>query len=177
MAEPWRRLEEARQLANKRRLRRFFWCWQPRRHAGHVVSAVNCHSFSAKAVEHGCLQAQDIKAAIKFMRVHADAYGIDPARFMTWGVSAGGLLSAIANVTCGIAELQPPAQIVKKNSDSNPDEIASSKVSDCVQGAVAWYGVFDMSTIAEQAKLDGAMSRNKRRAPEWSLLDCFNDQW
>jgi acetyl esterase/lipase len=140
---------------------------------GYVVTSVN-YRFSAEAVWPA--QGQDIKAAIKFLRIHADTYGIDPARFMTWGVSAGGYLSAIANVTCGAVELQPPPQTVKKNSDVSPDDIASSRVSDCVQGAVAWYGVFDMSTIAAQAKLDGAMSRDKKHAPEWRLLDCFKDQ-
>jgi acetyl esterase/lipase len=140
---------------------------------GYVVTSVN-YRFSSEAVWPA--QGQDIKAAIKFLRIHADEYGIDPARFAAWGVSAGGLLSGIANVTCGVAELQPPAQVAKRNSDSKPDEIAAATVSDCVQGAVAWYGVFDMATIAEQARLDGAMSRNKAHAPEWLLLDCFKDQ-
>jgi len=60
--------------------------------------------------------------------------------------------------------------------DTRPDPIASSKVSDCVQGAVSWYGVFDVATIAEQARQARALSRDSADAPEWRLLGCFADR-
>jgi acetyl esterase/lipase len=68
---------------------------------GYVVTSVN-YRLSGEAIWPA--QAQDIKAAIKFLRLHAGKYQINPDRFMTWGVSAGGHLSAIAGVTCGAPE-------------------------------------------------------------------------
>lgn len=41
-------------------------------------------------------QAQDVKAAIRWLRLNASKYGIDPARAVTWGVSAGGHLAGLA---------------------------------------------------------------------------------
>jgi dipeptidyl aminopeptidase/acylaminoacyl peptidase len=45
-----------------------------------------------------------------------------------------------------------------------------------VQGAATWYGVFDMATIAAQARQDKAMSRDVPEAPEWQLLGCFGNK-
>jgi acetyl esterase/lipase len=140
---------------------------------GYVVSSVN-YRLSGEA--HWPAQGQDIKAAIKFLRLHADEYNIDSKRIVTWGVSAGGQLSAIAGVTCGASALQPAQPTTKDNPDAKPDEIVNAKVSDCVQGAVVWYGVFDMATIAEQARKTGAISRDVASAPEWRLLGCFDDK-
>lgn len=41
-------------------------------------------------------QIVDVKTAVRFLRAHADQYGIDPARVGTIGRSAGGHLSAFA---------------------------------------------------------------------------------
>ena len=46
-------------------------------------------------------------------------------------------------------------------------------VSDCVQGAVAWFGLFDLATLQEQAREVKALSRDDADAPEWRLLGCF----
>jgi hypothetical protein len=42
--------------------------------------------------------------------------------------------------------------------------------------AVTWYGVFDMATIAAQAKQDKATSRDVLEAPEWQLLGCVGNE-
>jgi len=73
-------------------------------------------------------------------------------------VSAGGHLAALAAVTCNAKALEP-AQA--------PD------ASDCVQAGISWYGVFDLSTIAAQARKDKALSRDAAGAPEWRLLGCL----
>jgi len=120
-------------------------------------------------------QAQDVKAAIRWLRINASKYGIDPTRAVTWGVSAGGHLSGLAAVSCHVQAFAPE-EAKSFVADTKPDPIVSSNVSDCVQGAVAWYGVFDMETIAEQAKQDKAMSRDVPDVPEWQLLGCFGNQ-
>ncbi|MBS0275041.1 MAG: alpha/beta hydrolase [Proteobacteria bacterium] len=111
-------------------------------------------------------QIQDVKAAIRWLRAHAAEYNIDPARTMTWGASAGGYLAALAAASCGAMNLEPPPSIAAGPSSAN--------VSDCVQGAVSWYGVFDFSTIAAQAREGHSrISRDRADAPEWRLLGCF----
>lgn len=106
-------------------------------------------------------QIQDIKAAIRFLRSNASEYGIDPARAMTWGASAGGYLAGLAAVSCNALSLEPD------------DGLNSSNISDCLQGGVTWCGAFDMATIANQSRQDKAMSRDVASAPEWQLLGCF----
>ena len=39
-------------------------------------------------------QLEDCKAAIRWLRAHADEFGIDPKRAGVWGASAGELLAA-----------------------------------------------------------------------------------
>ncbi len=42
---------------------------------------------------------QDCKAGLRWLSAHADAYGLDRARFALWGASAGGHLAAMLGVT------------------------------------------------------------------------------
>ena len=44
-------------------------------------------------------QLHDVKAAIRWIRGNASALGIDPARMITWGESAGGHLAMLAGLT------------------------------------------------------------------------------
>lgn len=111
-------------------------------------------------------QTQDVKTAIRWLRSHASDYDIDPARAVAWGVSAGGYLAGLAAASCGAAELKAPSSPATNHSKAN--------VSDCVQGAVSWYGVFDFATIAAQAREGHSrISRDTPDAPEWRLLGCF----
>jgi acetyl esterase/lipase len=47
-------------------------------------------------------QIDDVRAALQYLRAHADRYGIDPNRIVVWGQSAGGHLAALAG-TMGYA--------------------------------------------------------------------------
>lgn len=120
-------------------------------------------------------QVEDVKASIRWLRLHASNYDIDSSRFMTWGVSAGGYLSGLVAVNCNKSELNQ--EIGERNSipDAKAAPIPSSNFSDCVQGAVSWYGIFDFATIATQAQQDKALSREDPLAPEWQLLGCFGN--
>ncbi|RYD63266.1 MAG: alpha/beta hydrolase, partial [Verrucomicrobiaceae bacterium] len=44
-------------------------------------------------------QIEDCKAAIRWLRAHAQEYGIDPKRVGVWGASAGGHLVALLGTT------------------------------------------------------------------------------
>jgi acetyl esterase/lipase len=108
---------------------------------GYVVGSVN-YRLSGEAAFPAA--EQDIKAAIRWLRSHADAYGIDPSRVLVWGASAGGQLAALTATSCGIAELGPAADAVPPaRTVTGPPE------SDCVQAAVIWYGVFDFAPLLQ----------------------------
>jgi len=44
---------------------------------------------------------EDVRAAVRYLRAHAEQYGIDPARVGVWGESAGGYLAALTGTTNG----------------------------------------------------------------------------
>jgi len=87
---------------------------------------------------------QDVKAAIRFLRSQAGAYGIDPSRVYLWGGSAGGHLAGLATVTCGVAAFDPPPS-TGRLPGSAAKLAKPLPQSDCVQGAALWYGVFDFA--------------------------------
>jgi acetyl esterase/lipase len=156
-----------------------------------VLAALAARSYVVASVDYRLsgeaifpAQIQDVKAAIKFLRLHAADYGIDPARAIAWGASAGAHLAALAAVSCGAQPLEPrqttpPAAPESQPAPDSPAGTAAPSdvdVSDCVQASVAWFGVFDMATIQVQARHDSAMSRDAPDAPEWRLLGCFAGQ-
>jgi acetyl esterase/lipase len=50
-------------------------------------------------------QLHDVKAAIRWVRAHADRYALDPSRIVVWGESAGGHLAALLGTTGDVASL------------------------------------------------------------------------
>ncbi len=46
-------------------------------------------------------QIYDVKAAIRFLRAHADEWNLDPERFAVWGPSSGGWLASMVGLTAG----------------------------------------------------------------------------
>jgi acetyl esterase/lipase len=137
---------------------------------GYVVASID-YRLSGEAAFPAAVQ--DVKAAIRWLRYRASDYEIDPARAMTWGESAGGHLAGLAAVSCNAQHLEPaqPFKIVIPNFP--PDIVTTSEISDCVQGGVTWFGVFDFATIAAQAREERAMSRDVADTPEWRMLGCF----
>ena len=69
-----------------------------------------------------------MRAALRYLRDNAAKYRIDGSKVAVWGGSAGGQLAALAAVSCGDLSLDPKP---------------APAGSECVQGAVIWYGVFD----------------------------------
>lgn len=129
---------------------------------GYVVASIN-YRLSNEAPFPA--QIQDVKTAIQWLKANADAYGIDSTHVVTWGVSAGGYLAVLASVTCHAAALEPKRSSEFVAPDAVHATATAMPVPDCVQGAVSWYGAFDMSTIAAQATQDGAFRGMIAAAP------------
>ncbi|MDO5309220.1 MAG: alpha/beta hydrolase [Planctomycetia bacterium] len=78
---------------------------------------------------------EDVRAAVRFLRKHADEYGYDPERFAVCGCSSGGHLS----LTLGISDELSPF-----NVGDNLD------VSGQVQCVVDYFGPADLVTIFDR---------------------------
>jgi acetyl esterase/lipase len=130
---------------------------------GYVVAAVS-YRFSGEAPSPAAIQ--DVKAAVRWLRANSATNRVDKGRVMTWGGSAGGQLAALAATTCGLAALEPAAAPSGAGNANVEKQTAGTKPvepeSDCVQGAVTWYGIFDFRT----------MPANRRPAP---YLNCGKD--
>lgn len=100
---------------------------------GYVVASINYRLAGEAKFP---VPEQDVKAAIKWLRVNAERFGVDPARAVVWGGSAGGHLAGLAGTSCGAAALSPAA------SDALP-----ATVSDCVQGAILFYPITDVEVM------------------------------
>jgi acetyl esterase/lipase len=72
---------------------------------GHIVMDV-AYSLAPSVGLHGMVG--DVKRAIAWLKAHAHEYGVDPARVVLMGGSAGGHLSLLAGYTPDCAELRPP---------------------------------------------------------------------
>ena len=94
---------------------------------GYVVASLN-YRLSGEARFPAA--ADDVHTAIRWLRGHAAEYGIDKSRIAVWGGSAGGQLAGLAATDC-----RPGA---------------AGQESDCVQGAVIWYGVFDFAALPQR---------------------------
>jgi acetyl esterase/lipase len=95
---------------------------------GYVVSSIE-YRLSGEARFPAALE--DVRAAIAWLKSHGTEFGIDPRRILLWGGSAGGHLAALAAMQC-----EP----------------------ECVQGLIAWYGIFDLRALGPNPA-DAAPSR------------------
>jgi acetyl esterase/lipase len=69
------------------------WAWVD---SGYSIASLDYRLSSQKKWP---AQIHDVKAAIRWLRANADAFGLDTARFVAWGESAGGHLAAMAGLT------------------------------------------------------------------------------
>ena len=105
----------------------------------------------------------DVKTSIRWLRSKSSQFGIDPTRVIIWGGSAGGQLAALAATSCKVESLAP---VFAKQGNPDPQSPLATQ-SDCVQGLVTWYGVFDFVN----APLSGAADQ-PANSPVQKYLGC-----
>lgn len=84
-------------------------------------------------------QLQDCKSAVRYLRHHADLFGLDPHRFASLGESAGGHLAILLG-------LETPAEF--------EGDVGVCGPSSRVNAVVDWYGITNLQTLVEQALPD-----------------------
>ena len=105
-------------------------------------------------------QVHDIKAAIRYLRANAPAYGYRADKIAIAGDSSGGHLAALVGVTNDHRE-------VEGTVGDNP------KQSSSIQAIVSYYGASDLRTILAQSTPFGL---NMRRPALERLLGALPDQ-
>jgi pectinesterase len=95
---------------------------------------------------------QDARAAVRWMRTHANEYGIDPGRIAIGGGSAGGQIAALAGVTEGLARF---------DADGGPAAVSGS-----VQAIVNIDGLSDFTSEAAR-KYEDDPSKQPSSAGAW----------
>lgn len=94
----------------------------------------------------------DTRAAVRWVRAHADEYRLDPDRFALAGGSAGGQIASLAGVTGNLDRFDPGA--------------ASSKVSSAVQAIVNIDGLSDFTSPEARSNEDDP-KKNPSAAGMW----------
>ena len=99
--------------------------------AGYVVASIQ---YRVAPTAQFPQPVEDVKAAIRYLKAHADQYGIDPDRVGIVGGSAGGYLTAMAGTTSGTTTF---------------DKGENLQVSSSVKAAVDLYGLSDLTCIGD----------------------------
>ena len=111
---------------------------------GYVAVSIN-YRLSGEATFPAAIQ--DAKAAVRFLRAHADTYKIDATRIGSWGDSAGGNLASMLGTS---------------SSDSYTEDLAlgNESFSSHVSATVAWFSPINFATIVEDAEALGMRKVN-----------------
>ncbi|MBO6239253.1 MAG: alpha/beta hydrolase [Butyrivibrio sp.] len=111
------------------------------------------HGYACASVNYRLAQEEpfpgalsDVKAAIRFLRSHADEYGYDAEKIAVWGESAGGYLAVAAAVT-NDDEFMDVTYIDQAEKESKNGKV-SAKVSVCVD----YYGAVELGKKNEDWK-------------------------
>jgi acetyl esterase/lipase len=99
-------------------------------------------------------QIEDCKAAVRWLRAHAQQFQLDPNRFGAWGPSAGGHLAAMVGTTGSVAEFEVGEHL---------------NVSSRVQAVVDYFGPTDFLQMDAQRPPDG-MIHDTPASPESQLV-------
>lgn len=98
-------------------------------------------------------QIHDCKAAIRWLRAHADAYGLARDRIAAWGESAGAHLASLLGTSDGVTELE---------GDLGHPEQPSAVAAVC-----SWFGPSDFLRMND---ILGAMDHDAPDSPESQLI-------
>lgn len=139
---------------------------------GYAVAGVSVRS-SSQVQFPG--QLHDIKAAIRWLKINASKYNIDPNRIGIVGDSSGGWTSAMAAVTGDVPDLE--------------GNVGVTGVSSAVQAAIAFYPPVNFTEMdnwavgkcAPQAKIGGIdqqtlFCHDSDNSPEALMIGCTKIQ-
>ena len=105
-------------------------------------------------------QINDVKAAIRFLRAHADRYRLDTSFIGITGYSSGGHLASLAGTSNFVKEFS----VGKKKVDIEGSTGRYPDFSSSVNAVVDWFGPIDM------ALMDACEKPKEGNSPEAALI-------
>jgi len=90
----------------------------------------------------------DVKAAIRFIKVNAAQYNLNPDKIALWGDSAGGNLASLAGTTGGTNKCYDTA-------------LGNANISDNVTTVIDWFGPTNFYVMDEQNRASGISKKIK----------------
>lgn len=117
---------------------------------GYAVASVS-YRLSQEAIFPA--QIHDCKAAVRWLRAHAEEYGLDPTALGAWGPSAGGHLVSLLGTTQGVPELE--------------GELGNLEHSSAVQAVCDWFGPTDFRRMNDYP---GDQDHDAPDSPESQLI-------
>ncbi|MDX6312108.1 MAG: hypothetical protein QOF44_1572 [Streptomyces sp.] len=161
---------------------------------GYVVASISYRTIVNGATYQDGVS--DVKSAIRYLRAHADTYGIDGSKVAVWGQSAGGYLAAMTGVTNGQKQFESgdnlnqssdvqavvdefgPANLSKLGADY--DTAARNANTAPGNSTAQWvYGVGTKKSVAQYTQQVAAADPNTyvtSSAPPFALFHGSKDQ-
>jgi len=121
---------------------------------GYAVASVNYRLSSEAPFPAAIL---DVMAAIRFLRANAKRYGLDRDRFVAWGDSSGGHISALIGTAA-------KAPIFAGTSLGNPEQVST------VKAVIDWFGPINLGTMDAELLASKAGPANKSAAGSFESL-------
>jgi acetyl esterase/lipase len=119
---------------------------------GYVVAAVD-YTLSRPGRPSWPTNLEDIRAAVRWLRLHAADYGVDPGRIAAMGASAGGHLAALLG-TLPDGPIDGAGQRAPAPLSASPDVVSAR-----VQAVIDFYGPSDLAAMADlRQKAEGAVT-------------------
>ena len=119
---------------------------------GHAVASIN-YRLSQHAIFPA--QIEDCKAAVRWLRAHAQEHHLDPQRFAAWGSSAGGHLVALLGTSGDVKEF---------------DKGENLGFSSRVQAVVDWFGATDFTQMSRFSPPNAPIDHDAADSPESQLI-------
>lgn len=108
-------------------------------------------------------QVEDTKAAVRWLRAHAERFRLDANRIGLFGTSAGGHIAAVAGTSGGVASLEGM-------------ELGNAQFSSRVKAVVDLYGPTDLLKIEEDKLPCIPLDGNAPYMPPSLLMGCAIQQ-
>lgn len=119
--------------------------WNPPEKAQAMFAPLTSKGFTVFAVRHGSSPkygipdaVSDVRRGVRFIRLNAEKFGIDPDRIGVYGMSAGGHLSLVLGTASDEGDPKATDPVLK--------------VSDRVQAVVAYVPPTDLTIMVREAK-------------------------
>lgn len=150
-------------------------------HQGFVVCSVEYRTSNE-----GCypMQIEDVKAAIRYLRAHADRYRIDKEHFGAMGESAGGFLTCMAALDHDKARdvgeyLEESSNIQAACPWYPPTNLSTFKYKDAEESAASMESLllgYNIMRNIKEAYNSSPVSKVTKDAPPFLIIHGINDQ-